>query len=90
MTERDGGMPGFIMGRSITVKYDEPGHLTCRIYFNGQPTAVSGRRANYDAPFRFYVDRCPDNPILQEIEGWGMVGGISMLLEALAAREDTP
>ena len=67
---------------SVTVMYDDDA-MTCRIFYNGAPTSITGRRDGYDDPFRVYVDHRPDSPIFVETPSWGMVGGISMLISAL-------
>lgn len=74
---------GYIHAQSVTVRYSDD-DMRCDIFFNGKPTAIYGLRDNYDDPFRVYIDRCPDSHIFTETKGWGMVGGISMILDAIA------
>ena len=71
----------FVMFQSITVKYSDD-DMRCDVFYNGQPTPIYAERDSYDAPFRIYVAHRPDSPILTETKGWGVVGGISMLLDA--------
>ena len=71
----------FVMFRSITVKYSDD-DMRCDVLYNGEPTPVYAKRDSYDEPFRIYVADRPDSPILTETNGWGVVGGISMLLDA--------
>jgi hypothetical protein len=57
--------------------------MRCDVLFNGKPTPICAKRTSYDDPFQICVAHWPDNPILVLGEGWGVVGGISMLLDAL-------
>ena len=76
------GLRDFVMFRSVTVKYGDD-DMRCDILYNGKPTPVYALRDSCDDPFRIYVDHRPDKPILTEVDGWGVVGGISMLLRAM-------
>jgi hypothetical protein len=87
MEERD--LPGFVFGASLTVRYT-PDEMRCDVFYNGWPTAIFAARDNYDAPFGLYIKGRP-TPVLIETDGWGIVGGISMILDALIdAAELTP
>jgi hypothetical protein len=76
------GLADFVMFQSVTVKYSDD-DMRCDVLYNGRPTAIYALRADYDSPFRIYVAHRPDSPILTETKGWGVVGGISMLVDAL-------
>lgn len=77
----------FVMFRSITVEYSDD-DMRCRILFNGRRTPIYAERSSYDDPFRIYVDHRPDSPVLTETKGWGVVGGISMIVDALMSTDD--
>lgn len=79
MTDR--GLSDFVMFKSITVKYTDD-DMRCNVLYNGMPTAIYAERSSYDDPFRIYVEHRPDSPILTETKGWGVVGGLSMVLDA--------
>lgn len=73
----------FEMFKSITVEYS-PDDMRCVVLYNGTPTAIYAERRSYDDPFRVYVWHRPDSPIFTETRGWGVVGGISMIIDALS------
>ena len=72
----------FVMFRSVTVKYSVD-DLRCEILYNGRPTTIYAERKDYDSPFHIFVEHRPDSPVLIESKGWGVVGGISMNVDAL-------
>lgn len=77
----------FVMFESITVKYSDD-DMRCDIFYNGKKTAIYAARDGYDDEFSVFIEG-RSKPVFKAVPGWGVVGGISMILNALIEAEES-